>query len=73
MDHSNKQRRSDSQDTQSLDTLVISVSVLMGNTSLVELEVEMLFSGIGRLERLLVGLERIRRLSLIMLGYLMSM
>jgi hypothetical protein len=55
MDHSNKPRRSDSQDTQSLDMLVISVSVLMGNTFPVEQVVEMSFSGIGRLERLLVG------------------
>jgi hypothetical protein len=53
--------------------LVISGLVLMGNTFLVEQVVEMLFSGIGRLERLLVGSEHIRRLSLIMLGYLMSM
>jgi hypothetical protein len=55
MDLSNKQRRSDSLDTRSLDMLVISGLVLMGNTFPVELVVEMLFSGIGRLERLLVG------------------
>lgn len=54
MDHSNKQRRSDLQVTLLLDMLVISGLVLMGNTFPVEQVVEMSFSGIGRLERLLV-------------------